>query len=844
MSPGRSDDAMTSVVTIPLTISSTMPVERQPASVGVPLPMGAMTDVRGATVLDHERRPLTVQTEPLARWSDGSLKWVLCDFVIDSAPAGRQAWTLTLHAGSPPASYVDTSDSAGARIETGTVTLDLAGGVLTASCKDTTWRVVLPHATVAWTAHTTGPVRTTFLGRGEHDQLEYVSEVSSFASTGLLRIRIIVRNPRAARHAGGLWDLGDPHSHADFGIVVKLEGPPGSRTCLTPEIGDPVQDIQRLPLALHQNSSGGEAWNSRNHVDASGRPTRAFRGYRIIGPGVERAGLRAEPIAMLRSGQVAVAVAVPEFWQQFPRAIVADEGALRIELASPEGAASELQGGEQKTFTAWFDIDSVRPTTPLAWVHRPALVLVDAAWCEQCQVFPFFTAGATGGDFSRLMHEALESENSFFAKREIADEYGWRHFGDLYADHENEHYTGPKPVVSHYNNQYDGLNGLLLQYIRSGDVRWWQLADPLARHLYDIDIYHTDRDRPAYSGGMFWHTDHYRDASTATHRAYSRANKAPGRPYGGGPSSEHNWGSGLLTYFYLTGDWLARDAVLSLAQWVLALDDGAQTKLGLIDDGPTGRASRTGGDLFHGPGRGGGNSINALLDAWLLTGAQAYLHAAERLLQRCIHPADDLQRMDVTNPEHRWSYTVFLSVVARYLHLKRQARELDHQYAYARAALLHYSRYMAAHERPYFDQAESLDYPNETWAAQEMRKANVLRLAAPYFSDEAERVRAETRGQELADRAWADVFRFATRTSTRCLSIMITEGARDGYLRRTRGDVVAEAGPSIDVGQPQRFLPQRARIARDLRTWAGLRKAAVRVLQPARWRRALRARQV
>jgi hypothetical protein len=73
---------------------------------------------------------------------------------------------------------------------------------------------------------------------------------------------------------------------------------------------------------------------------------------------------------------------------------------------------------------------------------------------------------------------------------------------------------------------------------------------------------------------------------------------------------------------------------------------------------------------------------------------------------------------------------------------------------------------------------------------------------------------------------------------------MITEGARDGYLRRTRGDVVAEAGPSIDVGQPQRFLPQRARIARDLRTWAGLRKAAVRVLQPARWRRALRARQV
>jgi hypothetical protein len=843
MSAGRSSDAMTSV-TIPLTISSTMPVERQPASLGVPLPMGALTDVRAALVLDHERRSIAVQTEPLARWSDGSLKWVLCDFVIESAPAGRLAWTLTLGSASQPAPRVDMSDGAVARIETGTVTLDLAGGVLTASCKDTTWRVVLPHAAAVWTAHTTGLVRTTFLGRGEQDQLEYVSEVSSFASTGLIRIRIIVRNPRAARHAGGLWDLGDPHSRTDFGVALALEGPPGGRPCLTPEIGEPLQDVQRTPLTLQQNSSGGEAWNSRNHVDASGRPTRAFRGYRIAGPDVERSGLRAEPVAVLRSDHVVAAVAVPEFWQQFPRAIVADEDVLRIELATAEGAASELQGGEQKTFTVWLEIGASDARMPLAWVHRPALVQVDAAWCEQCQVFPFFTAGTAGDDFSRLMRDALESENSFFAKREIADEYGWRHFGDLYADHENEHYAGPKPVVSHYNNQYDGLSGLLLQYIRSGDARWWQLADPLARHLYDIDIYHTDRDRPAYSGGMFWHTDHYRDASTATHRAYSRANKAPGRPYGGGPSSEHNWGSGLLTYFYLTGDWLARDAVLSLARWVLALDDGAQTKLGLIDDGPTGRASRTGGDLFHGPGRGGGNSINALLDAWLLTGARTYLDAAERLLERCIHPADDLERMDVTNPEHRWSYTVFLSVLARYLHLKRQAGETDERYAYARAALLHYARYMAAHERPYFDQAESLDYPNETWAAQEMRKANVLRLAAPYFSDETERVRAETRGQELADRAWADVFRFPTRTSTRCLSIMITEGARDGYLRRTRGEVVADAGPSIAFGQPQRFLPQRARIARDLRTWAGLWRAAARMLQPGRWRRAIKARQL
>ena len=89
---------------------------------------------------------------------------------------------------------------------------------------------------------------------------------------------------------------------------------------------------------------------------------------------------------------------------------------------------------------------------------------------------------------------------------------------------------------------------------------------------------------------------HYKDAATATHRAYSKANKKPGQPYGGGPGNEHNWSTGLLHYYYLTGDPLAHDAVLSLANWVINRDDGRQTFLGLIDDGPTGLASRTGGD--------------------------------------------------------------------------------------------------------------------------------------------------------------------------------------------------------------------------------------------------------
>ena len=70
------------------------------------------------------------------------------------------------------------------------------------------------------------------------------------------------------------------------------------------------------------------------------------------------------------------------------------------------------------------------------------------------------------------------------------------------------------------------------------------------------------------------------DASTATHRSYASANRpSPISSYGGGPGAEHNYTSGLLLYHYLTGDRRAREAVIQLSDWVIAMDDGAQTVL-------------------------------------------------------------------------------------------------------------------------------------------------------------------------------------------------------------------------------------------------------------------------
>ncbi|MCC7339098.1 MAG: glycosyltransferase [Pirellulaceae bacterium] len=392
-----------------------------------------------------------------------------------------------------------------------------------------------------------------------------------------------------------------------------------------------------------------------------------------------------------------------------------------------------------------------------------------------------------------LMSEALEGKHCFFAKREEIDEYGWRNYGDSWADHENLHYQGTKPVISHNNNQYDLLHSMLICYLGSGDVRWWKLAEPLARHIMDIDIYHTDQDKSAYSGGLFWHTAHYQDAATSGHRSYSRKMNGKASPtQGGGPSNEHNYSSGLLLYYYLTGDRRAREAVLELAKWVAVMDDGSQHLLGVVSESPTGAASCTRSPEDHLPGRGVGNSINCLMDGWLVSGDRQHLWKAEELIRRTIHPYDELDSKQFLDVERRWSYTVQLQSLARVWQLTTGVGEFSACREYCRAALLHYADWMTTNEQLYLDKASQLEYPTETWAAQDLRKGNVLLCAAQLATTMKQHNAFRRRGEDLLDRAWQQLMAFPTRNCTRPLGIALQQG----YIETTLCHVLH----SLNVG--------------------------------------------
>ena len=842
---------------LPLLLRSAVSARCQPVTRGVPFPRGLLTDPNAVALTDDAGRDVPLQTQTLARWPDGSVRWLLLDFIINELEAGECRWALHgAGAGGVPPPSLSVREVPGAiLIHSGATEFRLSRTALWLRAagpgEPPPWEVDLglpsptPHG--AFSVHHSaiedpGPIRATVsvLGGTFRGDYSYLVRLSFFAGTGLVRVQLTARNPTRASHKGGLWDLGDRGTVRFTRMKLGLRLPQAPQIRWTAVPGEPVRSFSGESFELYQDSSGGENWQSRNHVNRAGINPCSFRGYRVRSGAEETFGLRASPIVSLPAGKVTATVAVSEFWQQFPKAIRVDGSRLMVPFFPwQRNERPELQGGEQKTHTVWlhFGPSTDEAELPLTWVHHPVSVTLPPEWYSACGIFPCLPSGEEANRLDTLLNEAVDGPNSFFARREIIDEYGWRNYGEVYADHENAHYRGPKPIVSHYNNQYDVVCGMLLQYFRTGDGRWWDLADPLARHVIDIDVYHTLRDKAAYSGGLFWHTDHYRDAATCTHRAYSKANASPGRPYGGGPSSEHNYTTGLLHYYYLTGDPLAREAVLELAEWVLRMDDGSRTILGLVDDGPTGLASATREPTYHGPGRGAGNSVNALLDAWLLAGQLSYLEYAEALIRRCIHPADDVAARDLLDIENRWSYTVFLSVLCRYLDLKAEAGELDFMYAYARAGLLHYAEWMAENERPYFDQPEKLEFPTETWAAQELRKGNVLRLAARH-ADEPLRSRLLRRGEEFAERAWSDLLRFESRTTARPLAIMMREGPVDLCLRQ-HVPPAPRPKEAYSFGQPERFIPQRQRVKSQMKSPRGLLRMSLRLLSPRRWWRYL-----
>lgn len=843
---------------VPFTVHSTTECINVPMTTGLCMPKGHSFKVSHAEVQLHrhgvpslaDATSIDADANVLNRWHDGSVRWIQLDFVVPSLSEGQtealavfRPSTVGTKKQLPPTS-VSIKDHCflmslnGRKILVDTLLVDQHGNTLQLSPASIQQPSKKSHRQ-QWEA---------LLDVVGHPDIELKLTFNVWPETATVDVSSRIRNKQRAIHAGGLWDLGDAGSFHFKQLNIKLSAVRLQNSQLTVNLNGPSSTMDHTdgPFTLVQHSSGAANWNSSSHVNSDGQVTVQQKGFEVTAGTRKGEGLQASPTVCLANNDGQLQVAVPEFWQQFPNSMTCepDFGTASVGLFPQQTAETyELQGGEQKTKRFVFCMKNQSESSAdntLSWVHASPRIVPDANWVRKCDVIPWLPNTKislnSNADHHHRLAKYLESartgKRSLAKRREAIDEYGWRNFGDIHADHEQTHFAGSGTVVSHYNNQFDLVFGAIQNLIVSGDVSWFDLFDPMARHVMDIDIYHTDQDRACFNGGLFWHTDHYVDAQTATHRTYSKKNAGEGG-YGGGPSNEHNYPTGLMYYHFLTGNEEARECVLSLADWVINMDDGQQTLFAALDSDNTGLASKTVSDDFHGPGRGVGNSINACLDGWILTADSRYMAKAEQLIMRCVHPNQNCDELHLADAEGHWSYTVCLTALGRYLHVKVSDNQLDETYEYVRQTLVHYGNWMAKNEKPSLSVPEELQYPTEAWAAQDFRKANALRIAASCCHDNDQASTMIEAADSLQEAAWTDLYRFGdAHHSARCLSIIMTEGLRQLFHESTPSAPFPIGDQKPTTAEWTMFELQKHRVKNILKNPVQLAKAVLKNVRP------------
>ncbi|MDO8677227.1 MAG: hypothetical protein Q7R30_01500 [Acidobacteriota bacterium] len=99
---------------------------------------------------------------------------------------------------------------------------------------------------------------------------------------------------------------------------------------------------------------------------------------------------------------------------------------------------------------------------------------------------------------------------------------------------------------------------------------------------------------------------------------------------------------------------------------------------------------------------------------------------------------------------------VFLQTLGKYLEHRADRDLIDDRYEYAGAVLLRWARWMCVAERPYLDTPSRLEHPNETWAAQDLRKAAVFEFAARHTQDEGDYASFLARADGFVVSAWCE----------------------------------------------------------------------------------------
>jgi hypothetical protein len=552
---------------VPLEVQETAGVARHawPATASVPLPRGRVRSADALWLGNGDRRPAPLQARALERWPDGSVRWLLLDFLAD-VPAGAHV-TYTLHDGKAPRAVAGPS----VRVQQGRdearvldsgalrVTVPARGTGLLADLTTGGARlgapVALPDLVVdsvpggpptreRVAVETEGPVRSELLLTGRYPQgIAWEIRVAAFAGQRFLRLQHTVTN------------LADPHYAPVRSLTLAVPGRFG-----TAEVG--IDGHARTLAALDEGP------HELLHDDAA--PAM------LDGKGV---GRHADGWARASGGGVSVTLVVPSFWQEYPKAIRVGADRLALDLFAGGGSPVQMGTGAAKTHELWIAVapenGATAPADLAAALGAPLVGLPPASWVVASRALPqaldpdgpgareFLArlAAAYGRYRDRARTERWDDGPPVPCTERVAEHpriglYGLFNWGDWQFPGYRDHVRG---CDGWGNLEYDLPQVLGLAWTATGSESFFQGLVPAARHYRDVDVIHHAAGHPDWVG--------FNHPHKALHFAFESPEKV---------DLGHTWTEGLVTYHRLTGEVRALEAARGIADALVGWDSRAR----------------------------------------------------------------------------------------------------------------------------------------------------------------------------------------------------------------------------------------------------------------------------
>ena len=556
----------------------------RPVTGGAPLAEGAAPEGAAFVLRDAEGRAVPLQTSVLARWKDGSARWVLLDFQAAPPAEGIAKYVLSWDGDGKAGAHDQAcrSDAAGKVLRTGDVSVSPADGAVIVlsdrydvrlSLTDTQGQVC--HAVVdSANVETAGGLRSTLALSG-----------SFYAPAG---DRVFQFRLRASVYAGLSLVRVEP--------MILIDADQGV-----------VQEIKNLTLTFRPRTAATAArlGGSPGWEGAAGSDVRLFQyddaHYRL--QGADGSGGKAPGWAELADAQGTLAVGLRAFWQQWPKSLEIASDGLCVGLFPAfqdgdyahmepwykyqylfDGDCYRLRTGQARRWDVWVDLDG----NGSALARMADAPLVPAADPAQAIATGVWDAIAPAGTPEMADYDAWAETlyDAYCYSIAVQRDYGEMNWGDWFGERR----------VNWGNHEYDTTNQVLIQYARTGDPKYFHTADAAARHSSEVDTIHfvnsdlaqyfTDnwpqRNYPPRPGmvhqhtvghvGGFYSVDRirklFREVSVdKRERPYLCLD-----PYNLG----HIWTQGLVRQFFLTGDPFLKETVETIGRNLAQLVEDRQ----------------------------------------------------------------------------------------------------------------------------------------------------------------------------------------------------------------------------------------------------------------------------